>query len=417
MSSNTIKKTRRYYLDWLRVIAIFGLIMVHVSAMFDPYPITAVKGRPSFVLILFSTFLHEWRLAILFIVSGAGSYFALGSLTARQFIVARFKRIVIPLIAGTLIVVPIHLYYFQFYRNPGYPKSYFEFYRTIIWRFLHDGVFGATRESLHWAHLWFLAYLFVSALVALPLFIYLRGQGRPQLSKLANVLEKPGAIFLLALPIVLIETTLRAKFIGRSLIIIDDMDSFCLYLVLFIYGFIIISEERIRVVIERNRKVALILGLTTSLVYLLITFSSYLPVRGYNLRWTMFMVLRAVNIWFWCVAVIGYGSKYLNFNHKALPYANQAVYPVYIIHLPIATAIAYRVVQWNIGWPAQFVLIVVGTLAVSLLLYEFIIRRTKVTRYLFGLKVLPSSRPAPQRAPAEVIQKADVPEVSSQATS
>jgi hypothetical protein len=74
-------------------------------------------------------------------------------------------------------------------------------------------------------------------------------------------------------------------------------------------------------------------------------------------------------------------------------------------------------VQWNIGWPAQFVLIVAGTLAVSLLLYEFIIRRTKVTRYLFGLKVLPSSRPAPQRAPAEVIQKADVPEVSSQATS
>jgi len=60
------KPQERYDMDWLRVIAVCFLIMIHTAAMFDPYPITAVKGRPSFPLILFSAFLHEWRLAISF---------------------------------------------------------------------------------------------------------------------------------------------------------------------------------------------------------------------------------------------------------------------------------------------------------------------------------------------------------------
>src|SRR5262245_8935323 len=126
-------------MDWLRVIFVCGLIMIHVAAMFDPYPLSAVKGKRSFPLVLFATFLHEWRLAILFIVSGAASYFALGFLNGRQFVKMRFRRIVVPLVMGTFLIVPIHLYYWQFYNNPTYDKTYIHFYLTIMYRFFVRG--------------------------------------------------------------------------------------------------------------------------------------------------------------------------------------------------------------------------------------------------------------------------------------
>jgi hypothetical protein len=386
-------------MDWLRVIFVCGLIMIHTATIFDPYPITAVKGSRSFPLILFSTFLHEWRLAILFIVAGAGSYFALGFLNGRRFMLMRFKRIVIPLVVGTLLIVPIHLYYWQFLGNPGYGKSYLQFYATILWGFLRYGNFGNTKESLHWAHLWFLGYLFVSSLVALPLFLYLRrGNGQPIIPRLAAFVEKPWTIFLFALPIVLVEVTLRARWPGGRLIIVDDWATFFCYLVLFIYGFVIFSNDRFRRAIERHRKSALIAGIITSMAHLIVTFVSGIPVRGYNLHWTLFMVLRGFNIWFWCVAVLGFGSKYLDFRHKLLPYVNEAVYPVYVLHLPIATIIAYHVVHWPIGVPAQFAIITLSTLVTAVLIYECI-RRTKVTRFLFGLK-LNKSKPA--KTPGDV---------------
>lgn len=139
--------------------------------------------------------LHEWRLAILFIVSGASAYFALGFLTGRQFVSVRVKRILVPLVMGTLLIVPVQLYYWQFHRNPTYNKSYFEFYWTIITGLFRDGNFGRTRESIHYAHLWFLAYLFVSSLVALPLFLYLKKNGRHLISRLAALMEKRGRYF------------------------------------------------------------------------------------------------------------------------------------------------------------------------------------------------------------------------------
>jgi peptidoglycan/LPS O-acetylase OafA/YrhL len=96
------------------------------------------------------------------------------------------------------------------------------------------------------------------------------------------------------------------------------------------------------------------------------------------------------------VAVLGFASKHLNFNHKLLPFLNEAVYPVYVVHLPLATIIAYRVVRLPIPPSVQFAIIVILTLAAALFVFE-LIRRTKITRFLFGLKV---NKPKQGHAPA-----------------
>jgi hypothetical protein len=374
-------------MDWLRVIFVCGLIMIHVAAIFDPYPITAVKGRRSFSLVLFATFLHEWRLAILFIVSGAGSYFALGFLTARQFIRMRVKRILIPLIVGTFFIVPIHLYYWQFYNNRGYDKSYLQFYWTIMYRFFVNGIFGTQRESLHYAHLWFLGYLLVSSLIALPLMLYLRhGKGQQLIPRLAGFMERPWAIFLFSVPLILIEVSLRAASTSGRSIIVGDWSTFTVYLTLFIYGFLIFSNDGFRRALEAHRKSALLAGIVTSLIYLLIVFKLRSFPSGYNLKFSLFMVLRAFSVWCWCIAVLGFASRRLNFNHRVLPYLNEAVYPVYVVHLPLVTIVAYHVLRLPVPPLIQFAIIVVFTLVWATLIFE-LIRRTNVTRFLFGLKI------------------------------
>ena len=56
------------------------------------------------------TFLHNWRMPLLFLLSGAGTYFALGKRTPGQYLSERFKRLFIPLAAGIFILVPVQVY-------------------------------------------------------------------------------------------------------------------------------------------------------------------------------------------------------------------------------------------------------------------------------------------------------------------
>jgi peptidoglycan/LPS O-acetylase OafA/YrhL len=388
MTNEPKKGVRRYDVDWLRVIAVCVLVLFHAAAMFNPRDrLTSIKGEPIFPVSIGLAFIHEWRLAVLFIVSGAGSRYALKSLSGARFVRGRFTRLVIPLVTGTLLLVPVHHYFGLLFQNPGGAESFPRFYAKALGDFLGRGSFGRGLESLHWAHLWFLAYLFVASLVALPLFLYLRGDGGRQLAeRLGGFLSRGWMIFLLALPLIVVDVTLRARWTRSRLLIIDDWAGFLFYTTLFVYGFIIFSDERITRAIERHAKSALLLGLFTSTIFFALTFTGRVPAPRYDGPWSLYMVLRSCNVWFWCLTVLGFGSRYLNFNHRFLPYANGAVYPVYVLHLPIATVVAYWVVSWDVWAPAQLAFITLATLAASVCIYEFIIRRTKVTSFLFGLK-------------------------------
>jgi glucan biosynthesis protein C len=95
------------------------------------------------------------------------------------------------------------------------------------------------------------------------------------------------------------------------------------------------------------------------------------------------------NMWFWIVALLGYGQKYLSFSNRLLRYASEAAYPFYILHQTIIILVGYYVVQWNIGvWP-KFLIIGVAALIGTLLVYDLAVRRTNLTRFLFGMKPLP----------------------------
>jgi hypothetical protein len=91
--------------------------------------------------------------------------------------------------------------------------------------------------------------------------------------------------------------------------------------------------------------------------------------------------------WCWVLAILGFSIKYLNFNGPVLSYANEAVLPFYILHQPVLLSVGYFVVQWTIPAAAKFIIIDLISFVIIMTLYEFVVHRVNVLRFLFGMKL------------------------------
>jgi len=108
--SGTINVTRRYDLDWLKVIATLAVFLFHTARFFD-YGWWHVKnGALDAGLTVFASFLLQWIMPLFFVISGASARFALRRRTPLQFMRERIVRILLPLVAGIFLIVPPQVY-------------------------------------------------------------------------------------------------------------------------------------------------------------------------------------------------------------------------------------------------------------------------------------------------------------------
>ncbi len=382
---------RQYALDWLRVIAFLLLVPYHTSMFFVTWDFHFKNPQTSETLNLVMLFLNQWRLPLLLLISGAGVAFALRKRTAGAFTKERFKRLFIPVLFGMLVVVPPQIYYERVFKGVQY-ESYFAFWRTVF------EFQPYPQGSFSWHHLWFVVYILVYSMLALPLFLWLRGEnGRAFMEKLTTFFEKPNRLLLLALPLWLEAATL-APFWDTTHDLVNDWYNFTVSLTFFVFGYVISSNERLLQAVDRFLPTALkISAVCYVLLYGLIWFNwldlshpygSIFDPKYDKLGeevWTVYRLVKFVNIWCVLLALVGLARKFLNFSTPFLRYANEAVYPFYILHQSVMMVIGYYVVLQSWGIAEKFTVIMVGTYVISGMLYE-IIRRTPVLRPLFGLK-------------------------------
>lgn len=367
---------RRYDLDWLRVIAFGLLILYHVGMFFVPWG-WHIKNNVIYPeLRLPMAFINQWRLPLLFVISGMGTYYALSKRNATGFMLERIKRLLLPLVVGMLFVVPPQVY-FERLAKGQFAGNYFEFWPAKA--FL--GVYP--EGNLSWHHLWFLPYLLLFSLVLIPVFIYLRKHNDNWLiRKLRNLAAKPFGLFGLIIPLYLWEALLE-PFFPSTHALIGDWFNIINYLTLFLYGFLLIATGEIfwKTVME-NRKKYLLTGIAAFTIQAGIWF---MLEDSVVVHFTEALV-KVMNIWAWILALFGFAATFLNQSSKALRYANEAVYPFYILHQTIIVAIGYYIMHLTWSFAAKFSLLTLGTFGFSWLIYEFGIRRWTLIRPLFGLK-------------------------------
>jgi glucan biosynthesis protein C len=368
VNAQTIKSARRWDIDWLRMLATFLLFYIHPARIFylwDPFYIK--NDQLSGALSRISLFIDHWHMPLFFVLAGAASWFALRRRTGGQYALERLKRLLVPFVFGFLVIVPPQLYFALRHQRPDYAESYLQFYP----HFFDPGYTG----GIDMGHLWYILYLFIFSLVALPLFLYLqRESGGRVLNKVAGFLTRPGMIFLLIIPLVLAGAVLPHFY--------PDPVYFFMY---FVLGYILVAGPRFEKAIDHHKLIALILGVVLYVFWLVLISSGVLhpdwlkPVRESLIAWCCL------------IALLGYGRRFLNFANKFLAYFGEAGYPLYIIHQTVIVIIGYYVVQWNAGVLPKLVAIIVASFAITMALYDLVVKRTNVTRFLFGMR--PKKRP------------------------
>ena len=83
---------RRYDLDWLRVIAILAVYFHHIGMPFNGDKFHIMNADTSKTLDDIMVFFEQFRLPLLFLVSGAGTMFAFSKRTWIQFLKERSTR-------------------------------------------------------------------------------------------------------------------------------------------------------------------------------------------------------------------------------------------------------------------------------------------------------------------------------------
>lgn len=94
------KRVRHYEFDWLRIIAFGLLIFFHTGMLFVEWEWHNKNGEISSAIEWPMVFVGQWRMSLIFLISGAGIYFALGYRSGKTFVKDRLKRILIPLLVG-----------------------------------------------------------------------------------------------------------------------------------------------------------------------------------------------------------------------------------------------------------------------------------------------------------------------------
>jgi S-formylglutathione hydrolase FrmB/peptidoglycan/LPS O-acetylase OafA/YrhL len=376
-----ITMNRRYDLDWLRVIAFAILMLFHTGMAFSSYDWHVKNFESSALIDWLIVFFHQWRMPLLFFISGAAVWFAMEKYPTWRYLRERHTRLLVPLLFGMLVVIPPQVYCERLYQRQTY-SSFLDFYPTVF----TSGSYP--QGNLSWHHLWYVPYIWAFSMITLPLFAWLRSTpGRTVLARLQRFLQSPVALFALFVPSAIIEILLRPFYPGDSNDLVSDWANFTHKLSFFVIGFILASTPRVSDTIAVHRRKFLLAALL-SLTALLVWFShrSSGPWTAASLR-----CLSNFHTWMWVLAALGFGRKHLNFNHRFLRYSTDAVYPFYILHQTVIVLLAMQIVYVDMGLWSKYFIILAGMSLITWGLYELIIRRVNVLRICFGLK--PKHRP------------------------
>jgi len=371
--------TRRSDLDWLRVCAILAVFVFHSSRFFDMDRWHIKNTATYFGAQVWITFLANWLMPFIFVISGASLFYALGARGVWKFAEDKLRRLLVPLVVGIFSHIMLQVYlerlthhqfegtFFEFI--PHYFEGWYAFGGNFAWMGLH---------------LWYLLILFIFSLLLYPLFRWLRTRfGQRLLDAFGRFLALPGAMYLLALPIAWLMVSLDPREPSG----VRDFGGWPLpvYLLDFLYGFILISQPTLQQRVQQFRGFSLVLAIGSFLALSILWVEQGNPTYG-TLRYAFIFGIFGMMSWWWILTFFGFGMKYLTQTRPFLTYANEAVLPFYILHQTVLLCVGYYVTRWDIPDALKFILISSSSFIVIMALYEFLVRRVNILRVLFGMK-------------------------------
>ncbi|AIF46736.1 acyltransferase family protein [Dyella japonica] len=392
---------RRHDIDALRVLA-FGLLIVYHLGMLYVGPADDWKFhlKSSYIAdwlaypMIASAF---WRMDLLFLISGMAVHFLRGRLSLPALAWKRTTRLLLPLLFGMAVVIPIQPYVQGVVNGlvaPGFGHFLLRYWTGGPWP---AGAFDGWQFGVTWNHLWYLPYVWLYTMLLIALLPALESSWGQRVIGAIHRLRGWPLLVLPALPLLAYNLWLAARF-PQNHAMVGDWYAHACYATMFFYGYAIGTHAELWDELARLRRRSLGMAVFCFAAFLLLDrLSDLIAIGGGSapglavgrLGMLCMHALRFFYMWSAIAAVLGWGHQYLNRPFRWLPYAREAVFPWYVLHQSVMLAAAYWLLPLKLGPVLEPTLVLAGTVVGCAALHEYVIRRTRWLRPLFGLDAVP----------------------------
>lgn len=367
---------RLHYIDNLRWISILMLFPFHTAFIFCAgwYGYYVTSPNSSTAAHCLTVAVEPWIMPLLFCIAGLSTNFALQERTVRGYLRERVMRLLVPLLAGLVLICPL-IAYFALKFHTGYTGTFagafMHFFSSVGTLPYTNGLSGDFSVD----HLWFILFLFLFSL-AIPALILL-SRRFPPCHVCAGNLGLPGLV-LLFVPLWLLNLT-GPQVTGYTLLS---------YFALFLVGYSLLSKEAIQVRLEEHW--ALLLTLWVVLTVGVMWTGGIL--LGYDSVFWGSSALFVLTGWIGVLALMGAGRHLFDYRNSFADYMSAASYPVYILHQAVLVAVAYGILMLKISPALQYAAIVMISILLTFTCYE-VLKKVPGIRLLFGIAG-PRKKPA-----------------------
>lgn len=381
--NDTTTQSRRYDLDWLRIIAFGLLIFYHTGMFYVTWGWHVKSDHASHAIEPLMHVVNPWRLDLLFFISGVATVFLAGKTTAWQFGLSRFNRLFWPLLFGMLVIVPPQSFY-EIVSDLHYSGSYWQFWGQYLTA--HKGWCDADGclTVPTWNHLWYVVYLLAYSLIFAVLWPVLKRiplQWATRLPAFVYIVIPLGWYWF-------VQCILQPQFEDTHAFVGDwtvHAHSFGFFLM----GALAARFDRLYDIAMKMRWPSLIIGFAAyagveALRYIYYTDGMPKPLPEAQ-AWILGTFVEACQAVFLMLALIGFARKHLATADGPLRRTlTEAVFPFYIVHQTIIVVAAYNLNRLHLPLAAEVPMLLVITAAGCWLTYV-IVRRIPPLRPFFGL--------------------------------
>lgn len=343
----------------------------------------------SAIVPLFMLISHSFRLALFFLIAGFFSHMTFRGKGVHTFIKSRLVRIATPFIIGWFLLRPLLVS--GWIMGAESMRGEANILNALIAGFatLSD----LPKDLFIGTHLWFLYYLlFIS--VGVVLLHYLVSLHKPiqqKLTQLADattrwICNSPIAIFAVAIP-----TAASLWFMDHwgmdtpDKALVPHVPASLIYGGFFIFGWLLHRQLPLIENFTRLTWYKFTLCLVSIVAaYLLSGFEMKLGQSGYTLLKFGFVISYAIMMWSLVSLTLGLFKRYFDRQSKTVRYVADASYWLYLIHLPIVIWLQIAFAELPLNWSIKLISITAITIAISIALYDTLVRPTYIGVILNG---------------------------------